>query len=89
MTTLTANGWKHHSILACLHPLPYKEPVLGWACVVQIAVTCIEGDTPQIKKTETQAVGYVESIVRLNNRQKPAWLAGEIWVSNLLDFMHW
>ncbi len=45
---------------------------------MQIAVTCIEGDTPQIKKTETQAVGYVESIVTLNNRQKTAWLAGEI-----------
>lgn len=54
---------------------PQKEPLQGWTCVIQMAVPHIEGDTPQIKKKETQAVEYVETIVKADKGQKPT-LAG-------------
>lgn len=56
--------------------LPQKEPLQGCSYVVQMAVTCMEGDTPQIKKTETQAVGYVETIVKPDKGQKPTLAGG-------------
>lgn len=40
-------------------------------------------------KTEIQAVEFTRTFVMANNSETQHCLEGEIWVCNLLDFMHW
>lgn len=51
-------------------------------------IGCLEGYAKE-NKAEIQAVEFMKTFVMANNSETQHCLEGEIWVCNLLDFMHW